>query len=84
MQEADERAEQPLDPGVSEVTMEELENETRAQRIDTAFANLWEEHLQDACTKAMRDHTGEAGLFEACRRAFREGFHVGTRNAAMD
>ncbi len=71
------------DPGTSEVEAEERDNTARAARIDAAFADLWAEHLRAACIQATREQEGEAGIYEACRRAFREGYHAGAAGDAL-
>ena len=79
MRQAEPAPEEPRDPGTMEVQVEKVENIQQAEAIDAAFAARWTEHLQAACHKAVADEPGDAGLFEACRRAFREGFHTGAR-----
>ena len=65
------------DPGTSETGLEEMENIARATAIDAIFAEAWSGHLEAACRHAVETAAGEDGLAEACRRAFREGFHTG-------
>ncbi len=71
---------QGTDSGMPRAVTDERANAARAQAIDSTFAHIWEEHLRVACIQAMSEAAGEEGLFEACRRAFREGYHVGAAN----
>lgn len=77
------RAAQPVDPGTSEVQAEAMDNTRQAEGIDDAFADRWAEHLQAACLKAVEDDPSERGVFEACRRAYREGFLAGARDTTL-
>jgi hypothetical protein len=63
----------------SEITAERQENAAEAAAIDAYFMDLWASHLREICLLPTRDDPGEAGLQEACRRAFREGYRAGQR-----
>lgn len=82
MNPTDERSGLSGDPGSTEVQAEAQDNVARAAQLDATFADLWAQHLRAACVEATREHQGEAGLFEACRRAFREGYHCGAYDHA--
>ena len=65
------------DPGTAEVVAEAQDNRTRAEIVDETFAEQWAGHLREVCVRPVLDDPSEASMYEACRRAFREGFHLG-------
>ena len=83
MAQDEQRAAQSFDPGTNEVQAEAVDNTRQAEGIDAAFADRWTEHLQAACLKAVEDDPSERGVYEACRRAFREGFLSGARGTTL-
>lgn len=66
-----------VDLGGTEIAAEGRENADWAAMVDSLFAERWDESLRELSTQALRAETNEAGLKEACRRIFREGFSAG-------
>lgn len=73
-----EQGEQYVDPGTAEAVAEEQDNRVRAEVVDEAFADRWAAHLRAVCVQPVLEDPSEASMYEACRRAFREGFHLGS------